>query len=75
MLYPNPGQDKTTIDLTGRAAGTYSVQVLDLAGRVLRTQQLGAQTSPLELQGLPQGAYIVLARGVGINQALPLIRN
>ena len=74
-LYPNPSQDKTTIDLTGLAAGTYSVQVLDLAGRVLRTQQLGAQTSLLELQGLPQGAYIVLVRGVGINQALPLIRN
>ncbi|GAC1367819.1 MAG: hypothetical protein NVS3B25_19610 [Hymenobacter sp.] len=74
-LYPNPSQDNATIDLSGLAAGSYSVQVLDLAGRVLRTQQVGAQAAPLDMKGLPQGAYIILVHGAGINQALPLIRN
>ena len=74
-LYPNPSQDEATIDLSGLAQGTYTVTVLDLAGRVLRTQQLGALASPLDLKGLSMGAYIVLVKGVGISQALPLIRN
>jgi hypothetical protein len=74
-LYPNPSQNEATIDLSGLADGTYTVTVLDLAGRVLRTQHLGALASPLDLKGLPQGAYVVLVRGVGISQALPLIRN
>ena len=74
-LYPNPSQNEATIDLSGLANGTYTVTVLDLAGRVLRTQHLGALASPLDLKGLPQGAYVVLVRGVGISQALPLIRN
>ena len=74
-LYPNPSQDEATVDLSGLAHGTYTVTVLDLTGRVLRTQQLGALASPLNLKGLSVGAYIVLVQGVGISQALPLIRN
>ena len=74
-LYPNPSQDEATIDLSGLADGIYTVTVLDLTGRVLRTQQLGALASPLGLKGLSVGAYIVLVKGVGISQALPLIRN
>lgn len=75
FLYPNPSQGQATIDLSGLAAGTYRVQVLDLTGRVLRTQELGALAAPLDVSGLPQGAFVVLVKGAGFNQALPLIRN
>ncbi|MDO7884828.1 T9SS type A sorting domain-containing protein [Hymenobacter cheonanensis] len=74
-LYPNPSQGQIVLDLSGLAQGTYSVQVLDLTGRVLRAQQVGAQASPLDLSGLPQGAYLVLVQGAGVRQALPLLRN
>ncbi|MBF9141545.1 T9SS type A sorting domain-containing protein [Hymenobacter properus] len=73
-LYPNPSQENATLDLSGLAAGSYQVQVVDLAGRVLRKQQMEAVAASLDLQGLPQGAYIVQVQGAGISQALPLIR-
>jgi len=66
-LYPNPSQETATLDLSGLAAGSYQVQVVDLAGRVLRKQQLEATAAPLDLEGLPQGAYIVLVQGGSIS--------
>ncbi|AMR28157.1 hypothetical protein A0257_14385 [Hymenobacter psoromatis] len=74
-LYPNPSQGQTLLDLSSLAAGPYLVQVLDLTGRVLRTQQAAAELAPLDLAGLPQGAYLVLVQGAGMRQALPLLRN
>ncbi len=74
-LYPNPSQGQIVLDLSGLAEGSYSVQVLDLTGRVLRSQQSTAQAATLDLSGLPQGAYMVLVQGAGVRQALPLLRN
>jgi len=74
-LYPNPSQGQTLLDLSSLPAGSYQVQVLDLTGRVLRTQQATTQTATLDLAGLPQGAYLVLVQGAGVRQALPLLRN
>jgi hypothetical protein len=75
VLYPNPSQGQITLDLSTLATGTYTVQVLDLAGRVVRTQQASAAAAPLDLSGLPQGAYVVLVQGANVRQALPLLRN
>jgi len=74
-LYPNPSQGQTLLDLSSLPAGSYLVQVLDLTGRVLRTQHATTQTAALDLAGLPQGAYLVLVQGAGVRQALPLLRN
>ncbi|MGI4740184.1 MAG: lectin-like domain-containing protein [Janthinobacterium lividum] len=74
-LYPNPSQGQTLLDLSSLPAGPYLVQVLDLTGRVLRTQNATTQTATLDLAGLPQGAYLVLVQGAGVRQALPLLRN
>ncbi|MGI4822920.1 MAG: T9SS type A sorting domain-containing protein [Janthinobacterium lividum] len=75
VLYPNPSQGQITLDLSTLATGTYTVQVLDLAGRVVRTQQSSAVAAPLDLSGLPQGAYVVMIQGANVRQALPLLRN
>jgi len=74
-LYPNPSQGQARLDLSSLPAGPYLVQVLDLTGRVLRTQQAAAELALLDLTRLPQGAYVVLVQGAGIRQALPLLRN
>lgn len=74
-IYPNPSHNQVTVDLSSLRTDTYRVSVLDLAGRVLRSQQMGALTAPLNVEGLPQGAYIVQVQGVGFNQTMPLIRN
>ncbi|MBC6989192.1 T9SS type A sorting domain-containing protein [Hymenobacter sp. BT491] len=75
-LYPNPAHGAATLDLTGLAAGTYQVQVLDLTGRALSKQTVvGAQAHPLSVQQLPMGSYIVRIQGAGTNVTLPLVRN
>ena len=74
-LYPNPSQGPAQLDLSRLPAGPYLVQVLDLTGRVLRTQPATAALAPLDLAGLPQGAYLVVVQGAGLRQTLPLLRN
>jgi hypothetical protein len=74
VLFPNPTTGMTTLDLSTMPAGTYSVQVLDVTGRVLQqhTYQQGYQ--PLDLRQLPAGTYFVKVQGSGSTAVLPLIR-
>ncbi|AII50397.1 T9SS type A sorting domain-containing protein [Hymenobacter sp. APR13] len=75
-LYPNPAPGRTTLDLTGLPAGTYQVQILDLAGRAVGRFTLeGASKHPLNLLTLPQGSYVVRVVGQGVSVALPLTRH
>jgi uncharacterized repeat protein (TIGR01451 family) len=74
-LYPNPAAEQATLDLTALAAGSYSVRVLDLTGRVVREQKAaGAQQQTLPLLGLPAGTYVVQVSGAGKVTSLPLVR-
>jgi len=74
-LYPNPHQGRFTLDLQALPAGTYQVDVLDLAGRrVYQTQLGGGQEHPL-LPALPMGSYIVRVTGQAVNINLPMVKN
>ncbi|MGI4740752.1 MAG: T9SS type A sorting domain-containing protein [Janthinobacterium lividum] len=60
-LYPNPAPDQTTLDLTALPVGSYQVQVLDLAGRLVQAYTLaGGQAHLLTVSDLPSGSYVVL---------------
>ena len=75
-LYPNPQQGQFTLDLLELPAGTYQVDILDLAGRhVLRTQRSGGQQHPIQVPDLPMGSYIVRVSGQTVNITLPMTRN
>jgi uncharacterized repeat protein (TIGR01451 family) len=74
-LYPNPNQGRFTLDLQALSAGSYQVEVLDLAGRrVYQTQLGGGQEHPL-LPTLPMGAYVVRVTGQSVNINLPMVKN
>ncbi|GAB3231345.1 hypothetical protein GCM10027346_17740 [Hymenobacter seoulensis] len=67
-LYPNPASDLSDVrlDLSTLPAGTYRVQLTDMAGRMVRsTTQQGGLNQALEVKGLPQGSYIVTIQGNG----------
>jgi uncharacterized repeat protein (TIGR01451 family) len=74
-LYPNPAAQATQLDLSLLPAGTYQVQVLDLAGRVVLRQSATGATAPrLDLSPLASGSYLVQVQGQGLNLAKRLTK-
>ena len=74
VLFPNPGTGEVTLDLSSLPTGTYSVQVLDVTGRVLQRLTSPASQPMLDVRSLAAGTYFVQVRGVGISKVLPLMR-
>jgi hypothetical protein len=62
-VYPNPASDVLRVDYTSDAAATTDIQVTDLTGRVIISQNVsvtkGANLLPLNITSLPSGAYLV----------------
>jgi len=70
-LAPNPATADTQLDLTQLPAGSYQVNVLDAAGRVvLRATRDAGLAQSLDLHTLASGAYLVLVRGQNGGQAV-----
>jgi glucose/arabinose dehydrogenase len=78
QVYPNPTSvGTTTLDLTGLAAGTYTIAVLDLLGRAVQASQAatGGTRAELDLSQLSRGSYLVQVRGEQFSQVLRVVRN
>ncbi len=58
-IYPNPVQDKLTIDLLVENKQAKSVQVMDLLGKVHFTMALKEQHNVIDLSALAKGTYIL----------------
>ena len=66
-LFPNPATDKTTLEAV-LAAGTYTVSVIDMNGRLVKNQQVqvtaqGSVQLEVNLQGIQPGLYTVGIEG------------
>ncbi|HVV05173.1 MAG TPA: T9SS type A sorting domain-containing protein, partial [Puia sp.] len=57
LLYPNPNQGQLTIRMDG-SVGTHDVRIVDGKGAIVKIMLLHGNT-PLQVTGLPTGAYIV----------------
>ncbi len=61
--YPNPVSDVLRIDYTATDVTTTTIQVTDLTGRILISQNVsvskGANLLPFNVSNLPSGAYLV----------------
>lgn len=59
-IYPNPAQTRLSVALGDRHPAL-TLKLYDLSGRVLQSVSLGAeeQQSELQLEGLPQGSYLL----------------
>jgi len=60
-LYPNPISDGwITAEISGSEASTITrLEVIDLNGRAVRSVELSGEQGKINLQGLPQSAYIL----------------
>jgi hypothetical protein len=72
MLYPNPAS--STLQLSGLLdAGSWTVSVLDAAGRVvLETTATALQAGGLDVSGLAAGSYVLDLRHVEKSGVLPV---
>ncbi|MBE0646744.1 MAG: S8 family serine peptidase [Bacteroidales bacterium] len=66
-LYPNPASGEVTITLTGAGEESYLLQIIDLFGRTVNTQQLTVSGSNVKeivnITSLPAGIYLVQLKG------------
>ena len=74
-IYPNPTSTHTTIALNG-ITGKVSLQIVDLGGRIVFSEQVTCQedcTKRLDVSGLAPGAYFVHIAGPDVNNVQRLI--
>ncbi|MBP8824040.1 MAG: PQQ-dependent sugar dehydrogenase [Flavobacteriales bacterium] len=67
-VYPQPASSMLTVRADGRAKPDCTVQLVDLAGHVVRTMPWPAATARLviDVAGLPEGNYVMRARENGV---------
>jgi len=69
QLYPNPAQSQITLRLTASKSEAVTLQITDMTGRVLLSQQktlmVGQQDVTLQLAGLASGAYVLSVQNKG----------
>ena len=65
VVYPNPAQAATTLDLTRVPAGTFHLTVVDGLGRTVRQlEATGGTMRALDLGDLATGTYLVRLTGL-----------
>ena len=66
-MFPNPADDATTLEAT-LAEGAYTIEVIDLNGRTILTQDVDALVTGLNqfkvnVSGLGNGMYVIGLQG------------
>lgn len=63
-MVPNPAQIEATAEVRFKGTQAITIELLDISGRLIRTQKLSATTSTrvaVSVVGLPKGMYVVRA--------------
>ncbi|WP_191858970.1 DUF4252 domain-containing protein [Hanstruepera ponticola] len=58
-VYPNPSQDKVTIDLPSELKNNVNITVLNAQGKQVKTQVINAQNKTLDISDLQAGVYLI----------------
>lgn len=57
QIYPNPTNDFLVIELNGEGIMNQKLEILDMAGRVLHTQEIDAPQTKISVSTLSRGVY------------------
>lgn len=58
--FPNPFQDRLTVEIPEELTGAHSIQLVDLTGRILKQQAIAAgETLDFETSQFPSGVYLL----------------
>jgi hypothetical protein len=75
--FPNPVTGNLSLGLNNVSAGTYTVQVFDLTGKAMVSQQVevtGSTTTTVNMQNCVPGLYHVVIGKDGINKVISVIK-
>ncbi|RMG21061.1 MAG: T9SS C-terminal target domain-containing protein [Bacteroidetes bacterium] len=61
-FYPNPARDHIELQLEAALGTSFTLEIMDLNGRVLRRQQLHARQLTVPVHTLPPGLYLLRVR-------------
>ena len=58
--YPNPAQQKLTVEFTGMAQERGTLQLVDALGRVVKEEPCTGSIQELDVAALPNGIYTLV---------------
>lgn len=58
-VHPNPVKDLLQINISGKPEGKATVQILDVIGRIIKTQTIANNYLSVDMSGLHSGTYFV----------------
>jgi len=67
-LYPNPANDRISVEFQAELQGFYVFRIVDLLGRTVQQEQRnlnGEQSTNIALWNLPSGSYVLISTGPG----------
>lgn len=73
VAYPNPAQDRLTIQVGLEIVENASIEIVNLQGAIVLTQKVNASTQQIELRDLPRGLYIVNLKKQVSTESLKLV--
>jgi hypothetical protein len=75
-LWPNPAQDELNIAFSAPMEGAVDLALLDLSGRVVRTERIGAGMASyrMAINDLPAGVHLLRATGAGGTHTLRFVK-
>ncbi len=59
MVYPNPAHEQVTVDVAGSISGKAAISILDVTGKLLRTETMTGAKAQINLNGLASGVYML----------------
>lgn len=58
-VYPNPTTNYLTLDVENKKLEQISYQLIDMQGKIIEVNKLIANTTLINMEGLPKGAFIL----------------
>jgi len=74
QIYPNPTNDKITIDIPNVAANT-TVSIINFVGQTIYSAAITTSTTIVDLSTYNSGVYLVKINSAEISKAIKLIKN
>lgn len=78
IAYPNPASQHVTIQFNTIESNSYEIQIIDLNGRILKSESLGKRTFganqfEFNVNGIPAGLYIIRLSSTNSSSSLRLM--